>query len=518
MALDEPFPARIGDYEVLDRLAVGGMAEVFLGRAIKEAGFEKLVAIKRVKPHLALVPSFVEMFLDEARIAATLNHSNIVQIFDLGKAEDTYFIAMEYVPGLSLNEVQGHLGREGLRASGPLAALIMMSVCLALEHAHTKRDAEGRPLQIIHRDVSPSNIVVSFDGDIKLIDFGIVKAKVRLHQTQGGEIKGKRGYISPEQLLGAPADVRSDIFAAGMVLHGLLSQRRPRLEAEGSWPPPPPSTLVEGVPPELEAICMRAIEVDPARRFQSALELGSALEAYWQREPFTRLQLASWMKETFRDTYERQRRSAGLTPEPTRTALSSPPATLAMGGPERELTIPAPAAELEATVAPATAAGGEATVAAETEAATALAPLTATGALSGETAETEILAAPRPRRLPLRAVALASLLVALPALGVLIFLWLGTPAPLQPEPDRGALAAPLARAVVPADASRPRDRAALALADASAPPDLRPAPGATVRGAPARAPARRRAPLEKPSPGGKRDVPRKAPKLPFESL
>jgi hypothetical protein len=515
MALDEPLPARIGGYEVLDRLAVGGMAEVFLGRAIKEAGFEKLVAIKRVKPHLALVPSFVEMFLDEARIAATLSHSNIVQIFDLGKADDTYFIAMEYVPGLSLNEVQGHLGREGLRASGPLAALIMMNVCLALEHAHTKRDAEGRPLQIIHRDVSPSNVVVSFDGDVKLIDFGIVKAKVRLHQTQGGEIKGKRGYISPEQLLGQPADVRSDIFAAGMVLHGLLSQRRPRLEAEGSWPPPPPSTLVEGVPAELEAIAMRAIAVDPALRFQSALELGSALEAYWQREPFTRLQLAAWMQQTFRDAYERQRRSAGLTAEPTHTALSSPPATLAMGEPELELTIPPPASPGAAT---ALADETEAALADETEAATALAALRARGALSGETAETEILAAPTPRRLPLRAVALAALLVALPALGVLIFLWLGTPAPLQPEPDRGAPIAPPARAAIPADA-RAHDRPAVALADASASPDRSRASSATtVRSAPPRTPARRRAPLDRPGQGGKRDVPRKAPRLPYESL
>jgi len=512
MANGDPLalPTRIGDYEVLDRLAVGGMAEIFLGRSTKEAGFEKLVAIKRVKPHLALVPSFVEMFLDEARIAATLSHSNIVQIFDLGKADETYYIAMEYVPGVSLNELQGHLGRAGCRASGSLSALIMMSVCIALEYAHTKRDLEGRPLNIIHRDVSPSNVVVSFEGDIKLIDFGIVKATVRLHQTQGGEIKGKRGYISPEQLVGRSADARSDIFAAGMVLHGLLCQRRPQVDSAEGWPPPPPSQLVEAVPPELEAICMKAIEVDPARRYQTALEMGTELEAYWQRAPFTRLQLAAWMKETFRPAYEQQRRAAGLALEPSLSVPSYPPPTVPIGPPAAAVT--------EETALLDGAEGAPTAI------------LSGSRMLLTEIKDTiPDPAPPRPRaraRIPVRALGLAALLLALP-LGVLLFTWIGTPPTLRFEADqglRGARAPSEPRAVL---ATRDAGRLAQDLAaTAAAPPDASAsaerailAPVKHEKRPSSRKPVDRKPVDRRPVPaGGKPDVPKKAPKLPYDSL
>jgi len=350
MTQDE-LPDRIGDYEIVKRLAVGGMAEVFLGRAAGAGGFEKLVAIKRVRPHLALISSFVEMFLDEARIAAKLNHSNIVQIFDLGRSGDSYYIAMEYVPGLSLREVETHLDSQARRVSPPLAALVMMSVCLALDHAHNKRDGDGAPLNIVHRDVSPSNIVISFDGDIKLIDFGIVRARQRLHQTQAGQVKGKQGYISPEQLRGAPGDARSDIFSAGIVLYGLLAHANPFRAESLDRPLPPPSTLANDVPADLEEICLRATDYDPDRRYPTAAAMGGALEACWHKSPFTRLQLAAWMQAAFHETYEREMRVAGLPPRaPVLDDTASTQATI----PHRRVGAapPLPARELSTTLPP----------------------------------------------------------------------------------------------------------------------------------------------------------------------
>jgi eukaryotic-like serine/threonine-protein kinase len=309
---------RIGNYEILAKLGVGGMAEVLLGRAAAEGGFEKLVAIKRVLPSQALRPPFVEMFLDEARIAAKLSHSNIVQIFELGRSEDTYFIAMEYVPGLSLSGLIRYGNENDLRVSGPLAAFIGMGICHGLEHAHTMTDAEGVPLSIIHRDVSPSNVLLSFEGDVKLIDFGIARASQRLHATETGFLKGKEGYIAPELLRGAQATVRSDVFAAGMVLYVLLTNRNPYSEAPRlqGHPAPPPSQLVDDVPAELEVICRRAIDLDPAARFPSAGAMGSALELYWHHNPFNRQSLAAWLKRTFRDRYEQQQRLSGRSAAP----------------------------------------------------------------------------------------------------------------------------------------------------------------------------------------------------------
>jgi hypothetical protein len=328
--VQQRLPPQIGNYTILERLAVGGMAEVFLGRTAGVGGFEKLVAIKRVLPQFAGHTAFVEMFLDEARIAAKLNHSNIVQIFDLGRWEDSFYIAMEYVAGVGLMALHRHfLANQGC-ASGPLAAYIVMNICTALDHAHTKRDSDGSPLNIIHRDVSPSNVMISFEGDIKLIDFGIARADQRLHETRVGDVKGKMGYISPEQLRGLKADVRSDIYSTGVVLLGLLTNRFTR-----DWQPPlpAPSSLVDGVPPELEAVCVKAVAVDPDDRYQTAAVMGAALEEYWRRTPFTRSHFSAWLKESFAEDYERQMHVTGMPPRPA-SPLAPPSASAATGPPE----------------------------------------------------------------------------------------------------------------------------------------------------------------------------------------
>jgi serine/threonine protein kinase len=540
-----PLPARIGNYEVLERLAVGGMAEVYLGRSTGAAGFEKLVAIKRVRPHLARVPSFVEMFLDEARIAAKLNHSNIVQIFDLGEADDTYYIAMEYVPGVSLSELHHHFENHQSRASGPLAAMIMMNVCLALDHAHTKRDSDGSPLNIIHRDVSPSNVVVSFEGEIKLIDFGIVKARLRLHHTQSGLIKGKRGYISPEQARGESADVRSDVFAAGMVLHGLLSQRRPGSDPDDRWPYPPPSVHVAEVPPALEAICVRAIEHDPARRYQSAAAMGADLEEYHHQHPFTRHQLAAWMKESFQASYELQRRSQGLGPPELVTAPTFPPAMLpALRREGVDATV-----ETVAVVSRSPRSSlSRSTEGPDLEAPTAVltlpsAPVSGPPAELRETLATVVGESPPPHRSllgPRLAVAGASILVG--TLAALLFSWIGSTPSLDLRLDRGVppppaptinLAAPAADhgiAEVLLDASaRYASASDLAIApELASAPRAAPSPGSMP---PAKPPILRRrkdrkverkhaspetTSSEKSKPDASRPRPR--PKLPYQSL
>jgi len=276
---------KLGRYQLLGSLATGGMAEIHLARQTGIKGFEKLVVVKTILKHLAKQESFLEMFFDEARIAAQLNHPNIIQIFDLGQEGDDYFMAMEYLEGEDL----GYLIRKTLKAGKimppQIACKIVIEICKALAYAHGFHDVEGRPLKIVHRDISPHNIVVLFSGPVKLVDFGIAKAESKIHQTRTGTLKGKLSYMSPEQARSLELDSRSDIFAVGIVLWELLCMRRlfkrdtamAVLSTIVNDPIPSIREVRPGLSKSLDAIVARCLDKDPELRYQNAGELAKAL-------------------------------------------------------------------------------------------------------------------------------------------------------------------------------------------------------------------------------------------------
>ena len=291
------------------------MAEVLLGRTTGEGGFEKLVAIKRILPSMAENESFVKMFIDEATISAKLNHSSIGQIFEFGKAGDSYFIAMEYIQGVDLRSIHRVFRKQKIAPIPELGAYIMMHVCAALEYAHSKTDNRGQPLNIIHRDLSPSNVLVSFEGEVKLIDFGIAKAAQRLYVTVGANLKGKYAYMSPEQAFGKPVDHRSDIFGAGTLLFELLTGRNPfradtdlaTLQRVQAARVPAPSRVVKGVDQELDRITLQSLAQSTDQRYQTAGEMQEDLEVFSKRSAFSSRRMALWMKEAFKDQIEKSR-------------------------------------------------------------------------------------------------------------------------------------------------------------------------------------------------------------------
>lgn len=282
-----------GRYFLLDRIATGGMAEVFRAKRKGVEGFEKIVALKRILPHLSTDKDFVEMFIAEAKMVASLSHPNIAQIFDLGKIEDSYYIAMEYVEGRDLRSILTQIRKAEKTIPVDLAALILSKVGSALEYAHRHRDSDGRELRIVHRDVSPQNILISTEGEIKLVDFGIAKAAIKASHTDTGSLRGKLLYMSPEQAWGKPIDKRSDIFALGAVFFEMLtghllfsgSSELSILERVREARFLPPSSLNPAVPIELEAVVTRALQKDPNQRYQDASELLKDLDRYLHRRP-----------------------------------------------------------------------------------------------------------------------------------------------------------------------------------------------------------------------------------------
>jgi len=275
-------PDRFGQYEILERIASGGMAELYRAKRTGVEGFQKIVAIKKILPHIADDEEFVTMFADEAKLAAQLNHPNIIHIYDLGKIQaGGYFIAMEYVDGRDLRAIQ-QAGRElGVPLPVPLAVYVASKVASALDYAHRRRDAEGRDLHIVHRDVSPQNILISYEGDIKLCDFGIAKAASKASKTQSGALKGKIQYMSPEQAWGKSIDRRSDLFSLGVVLHELLTGERlfrgdtdlSTLERVRTAEVSPPSRLNPEVPKNLDAVVLKALAREPDDRYTNASDL-----------------------------------------------------------------------------------------------------------------------------------------------------------------------------------------------------------------------------------------------------
>jgi serine/threonine protein kinase len=218
---------QLGRYTIDRLIARGGMAEVFLARMQGPGGFSKVVVIKRILPTLVADETFVRMFLDEARLAAMLTHPNIVQVFDFGEEDGSYYIAMEYIRGVTLRTIQKHFASEGRALDPTLAARICIDVCKALAYAHELKDESGKPLHIVHRDVSPDNVIVATTGTAKLVDFGIAKARSNDAMTQSGTVKGKYAYIAPEQLLERPVTGQLDIYAVGIALYEILTGVRP---------------------------------------------------------------------------------------------------------------------------------------------------------------------------------------------------------------------------------------------------------------------------------------------------
>ena len=302
-------PIPFGKYYLLERINVGGMAEVFKAKAFGVEGFERLLAVKRILPNIAEDEEFIAMFIDEAKIAVQLQHANIAQIFDLGKVDDSYFIALEYVLGRDLRAMFDRMQQRKETMPLAQACFIMMQVCEGLDYAHNKRDAQGRELHLVHRDISPQNVLVGFEGEVKLIDFGIAKAAGKASKTQAGILKGKFGYMSPEQVRGLPIDRRSDIFSVGIVLYELLTGERlfmgesdfSTLEKVRNVEILPPSSYNKTIPHELERIALKALAKDPEDRYQNAIDLHDDLQAflYTKAEIYSRKDLAAWMKKTF---------------------------------------------------------------------------------------------------------------------------------------------------------------------------------------------------------------------------
>jgi len=300
-------PTRIGRYQLIGKLAKGGMAEAYLALSGELPNLRSLVVVKRILPHLSSQERFVRMFFDEARIGVLLDHPNIARIIEVGRDADGYFLVMEPVQGKPLSAVL----RRATSRKNPLgpaqAAFIVGQAANGLGYAHALTDAQGDPLDVVHRDISPENILVSFDGAVKVIDFGIASAFGRLTETVPGGLKGKIEYMSPEQASGGSVDRRSDIFALGVVLWEALCGRRlfrratefetMRAIVDEPIPRPPRAALV---PPGLERIVMRALEKDPENRFQDAREMALLLQqAAFASSGFNLIQLASQMKRLF---------------------------------------------------------------------------------------------------------------------------------------------------------------------------------------------------------------------------
>src|SRR4051812_22683836 len=271
-----------GDYEIVQQLRVGGMATLYLARRHGAAGVSRLVALKMIHPHLVAQPSFVEMFVDEARICSHITHPNVVHVEEFGMLDGVHYLVMEYIDGCSANELLQVFRRERRLLDPELAARVIMQIASGLHAAHETADPDGQPLELIHRDISPSNVLISLDGNAKLIDFGIAKARNRVSETQAGlTLKGKYRYVAPEQALHAVVDRRCDIFSLGIVFWELLVGRQlfPEdshlglLERLRHTEVPAPSDANPAVPAVFDPIVLAMLEHDPADRPQTAAEV-----------------------------------------------------------------------------------------------------------------------------------------------------------------------------------------------------------------------------------------------------
>lgn len=314
------YPIRFGKYLLLERINVGGMAEVFKAKAFGVQGFERLLAIKRILPNMSEDDEFINMFVDEARIAVQLSHSNVVQIYELGKNNENYYIAMEYILGRDLRQIFDRFRKAEKIFPVPAAAFVASKICDGLDYAHRKNSPTGAPLNLIHRDVSPQNILVSYEGAVKITDFGIAKAEDRASKTQAGVLKGKFGYMSPEQVRGLDIDRRSDIFALGILLYEMVTGERlflgesdfSTLEKVRAAEVPPPSQYNPDIPEELERILLKALARDREERYQWASELHDDLQRFLivDQTIYNAKNLAALLREEYEEDIQEERRKA----------------------------------------------------------------------------------------------------------------------------------------------------------------------------------------------------------------
>lgn len=340
---------KFGQYVLVEKIATGGMAEVWKARMRGVEGFQKIVAIKKILPHLSDNQDFIEMFVDEAKLAAQLNHNNIIHIYDLGKIQSSYYIAMEYIDGYDLKTILRRGEDRGNPMTVELALFIASKLASALDYAHRKKDFEEKEMGLVHRDVSPQNVLVSQEGDIKLCDFGIAKAASKASHTQAGALKGKLQYMSPEQAWGRTIDRRSDIFALATVLFEMLTNRKlftgdnelSILEQVREARVQPPSLYNDEVTPDVDKVVIKALQKDPANRYQTAGEMARDLDAilYSFRPTPTSADLAIYMH-----------RLSSAEPEPFDSAATMIDTPLPAIAPPP----PAPAPVFAAAAAPAT--------------------------------------------------------------------------------------------------------------------------------------------------------------------
>jgi serine/threonine protein kinase len=301
---------RFGKYILLHQLAVGGMAEIYLAKQTGLEGFEKLVVLKKILSTMTEQREFVEMFVNEARIAARLNHPQIVQIYDLGRVKNSYFIAMEYVHGEDLRAISKASSKRGAPLPFWHVARVIGELLQGLHFAHTRTDGRGQPMCIVHRDVSPQNILVSYEGTVKIVDFGIAKATLT-PLTMAGVIKGKYAYMSPEQCRGEPLDGRADLFSAGIILYELCTGQRlfkratdfATLMAVKEAAIAPPRSLRSDIAPELDRIILKALERDLSKRYATAQEMQLDLEEFLRKGQYQtgNVALSTLMRELFTD-------------------------------------------------------------------------------------------------------------------------------------------------------------------------------------------------------------------------
>jgi len=342
--IDSTPPGEVGDYQILGMIARGGMAEIYKAKKKGVKGFEKIIAIKRILSGYGEDDKFIEMLVDEAKIAAELSHPNIVQIYDLGRKDNYYFIAMEYVQGKDLREIQRRLADTGASLPEDIALYIITKVLEALNYAHKAKDSQGRNLEIVHRDISPPNIMASYTGDVKLTDFGVSKASIKMHQTISGALKGKLLYMSPEQAKGeGNIDYRSDLYSVGVILFELITGRKLFLDSSEmavlkkvqNGEIIAPHTIKADVDPELERIILRALKADRTERYQDAADMERDLNAYILRKfeyvPAS-VNLAHFLFHLFREEIVAQGIKVELKPLTPRERQA----------PEKEIEVPAP--------------------------------------------------------------------------------------------------------------------------------------------------------------------------------
>ncbi|MDQ3038151.1 MAG: protein kinase, partial [Myxococcota bacterium] len=310
----------VGRYQLCFELASGGMAKVYLARVGGAAGFDKLVALKRIHPHLSDQHEFLEMFMDEARLASRIDHPNVCTVFDFGHAGREHFIAMEYLLGETLGRLARHVDAE--LAASPrwwaIAMRIVVETCEGLQAAHELRNDEGEPLEVVHRDVTPANVFVTYDGAVKVVDFGVARAQERVHQTRAGRVKGQYAYMAPEQATGKPLDRRADVWSLGVLLWELLAGKRlferdneaATLMAVVHGEIPPLRDVRPELPADVAALVTRTLSLEPKRRPATARALARELDRCIARlgEPVSKADLGDLMERLFADDIIRRRR------------------------------------------------------------------------------------------------------------------------------------------------------------------------------------------------------------------